>query len=48
MLLRNSHETDFSGEVSISKVLHIYLLSAFGDTLCLNSDPASSREAKHY
>lgn len=42
MLLRNSQEAGFSGEVSISKAFHIYL-SAFGNTLCLNSNPASKR-----
>lgn len=42
MLLRNSQEAGFSGEVSISKAFHIYL-SAFGNTLCLNADPASKR-----
>lgn len=42
MLLRNRQEAGFSGEVSISKAFHIYL-SAFGNTLCLNTDPASKR-----
>lgn len=42
MLLRNSQEAGFSGEVSISKAFHIYL-SAFGNTLRLNADPASKR-----